>query len=358
MATRQSVSWIELRVGILVLTSFVLLAAAIFFVGGETGFFTPTYTITAYFDSASGMNTGAEVWLEGVTVGNVSGVELSTQPEPERSVAVEMRIDQQYQNLIFSDSLVTVQTIGLLGDSYVDIARGPGAGTPLPDGGTLQGQGAGDIRELITGTNDVIANLGVLSERVQQIATQIQEGEGTLGRILTDTSVFDNANDVVLEVNQLVRNARTGNGTIGRLMSDDALFARMTDTVDRMEALIADVDSGEGTLGKFIHDPTIYDQASELVEKASNVVDRLEQGEGTLGRLSQDDTLFVEARTAMEGVSTMVSNVANSEGTAGRLINDPALYNNVNQAVSEMLKLVYDFRQDPGKFLTINFRLF
>ncbi len=358
MATRQSVTWIELRVGVLVLASFVLLAAAIFFVGGETGFFTPTFTITTYFESANGMNTGAEVWLEGVTVGNVRSVQLSNLPEPERSVAVEMSIDQQFQNLILSDSLVTVQTVGLLGDSYVDIARGAGVGDPLPDGGTLQGQGAGDIRELITGTNDIIANLGVLSDRVQQIATQIQEGEGTLGRFLTDTSVFDNANEIVVEAGQLVRDVRTGDGTIGRLMSDDILFTRLTDTVERMEAVIADVDSGEGTLGKFIHDPTIYDQASELVLKAGNVVDRLERGEGTLGRLSQDDTLFVEARTAMEGISTMVSNVANSEGTAGRLINDPSLYNNVNQAISEMLKLVYDFRQDPGRFLTINFRLF
>ncbi len=358
MATRQSVSWIELRVGILVLASFVLLAAAIFFVGGETGFFTPTYTITAYFESANGMNTGAEVWLEGVTVGNVRTVRLSNLPEPERSVAVEMAIDQTFQNLILDDSLITIQTIGLLGDSYVDIDRGFATGVPLIDGGTLEGQGAGDIRELITGTNDVIANLGVLSDQVQQITTQIQAGEGTLGRFLTDTAVFDNANSVVLEANQLVRDARTGNGTIGRLMSDDILFTRMTDTVDRVDAIIAEVENGTGTLGKFIHDPTIYDEASELVQKAGNVIDRLERGEGTLGRLSQDDTLFVEARTAMEEISTMVSNVANSEGTAGRLINDPSLYNNVNQAISEVLKLVYDFRQDPGRFLTINFRLF
>ena len=155
MATRQSVSWIELRVGVLVLASFVLLAAAIFFVGGETGFFTPTYTITAYFESANGMNTGAEVWLEGVTVGNVRSVQLSNLPEPERSVAVEMSIDQQYQNLIFSDSLVTVQTIGLLGDSYVDISRGPGAGDPLLDGGTLQGQGAGRREDVSRSTPGV-----------------------------------------------------------------------------------------------------------------------------------------------------------------------------------------------------------
>jgi phospholipid/cholesterol/gamma-HCH transport system substrate-binding protein len=53
----------------------------------------------------------------------------------------------------------------------------------------------------------------------------------------------------------------------------------------------------------------------------------------------------------------MVESVANSEGTAGRLINDPALYVNINTLISEFLKLVYDFRQDPEKFLTINFRL-
>jgi phospholipid/cholesterol/gamma-HCH transport system substrate-binding protein len=54
----------------------------------------------------------------------------------------------------------------------------------------------------------------------------------------------------------------------------------------------------------------------------------------------------------------MVSNISDSEGTAGKLINDPTLYDNFNQTVSEVMKLMYDFRQDPGRFLTINFRLF
>ena len=81
-------------------------------------------------------------------------------------------------------------------------------------------------------------------------------------------------------------------------------------------------------------------------------------GEGTLGKLSRDDALYNDLRTATDEVSTMVASVANSEGTLGRLINEPALYENTNQTMSEMLKLMYDFRQDPGKFLTINFRLF
>ncbi len=358
MARRQTISWAELRVGVLVIASFALLAAAIFFVGGEAGFFTPKYTVTAYFPSVNGMNNGAEVWLEGVTVGNVSSVGVTNLPEPERSVAVEMSLDLEFQEIILSDSIMTIGSIGLLGDSIVEIEKGPGLGDSIPDGGTIQGQTTGDIRELITGTNDIIANLEVLSEEIQEIAGQIRQGEGTLGKMLTDTSIYDNANATVEEVRLLVENARTGDGTIGSLMNDRDLYDRMNEAVQRIDVLVTKVESGDGTLGKFINDPSVYDRANELVGRMNNVVARLEMGEGTLGKLSRDDALYDDLRTATEEVSTMVSNVANSEGTLGKLINEPALYDNTNQTISEMLKLMYDFRQDPRKFLTINFRLF
>ena len=358
MARRQSLAWVELRVGLLVVVSFGLLAAAIFFVGGSAGFLRPKYTVTAYFTSANGMNTGAEVHLEGVTVGNVSTVRLTSFPEPERSVAVDLSLDLSFQQLIRSDSLVTIGTIGLLGDSKIDIARGPGTGDIVADGGAIQGQEAGDIGRIITGTNDIVANLAALSDQVQEIAARIREGQGTLGLLLTDTAIFDNANATVEEINSLIREARTGPGTMGQLMSDPGLYDRVTDTLTQMEDIVAKVQTGEGTLGKFINDPSVYDNANDLIARANVVVQRLENGEGTLGLLSKDEALFTDARDALEGITTMVSNVTDSEGTAGKLINDPSLYNNMNQTISEMLKLVYDFRQDPRKFLTINFRLF
>ncbi len=358
MARRQSLAWVELRVGLLVVVSFGLLAVAIFFVGGEAGFFTPQYTVTAYFNSANGMNTGAEVHLEGVTVGNVRTVRLTNFPEPERSVAVDMSLDLSFQQLIRADSLVTIGSIGLLGDSKVDIARGPGVGDVVPDGGAIQGQEAGDIGRIITGTNDIVANLAALSDQVQEIAARIREGEGTLGLLLTDAAIFDNANATVEEINLLIKDARTGPGTVGQLMSDPGLYDRITETLSQMESIVAKVEGGEGTLAKFINDPSVFDNVKELIARANVVVERLEDGEGTLGLLSKDETLFNDARDALAGITTMVSNVTNSEGTAGKLINDPALYNNVNQTISEVLKLVYDFRQDPKKFMTINFRLF
>src|SRR5215472_16497073 len=162
MAQRRSLAWTELRVGILVITSFALLALAIFYISGQSGFFVPKYTITAYFQNANNLRNGAEVSLEGVTIGNVDSVTISKQPDPNKAVEAALRLDSRYKNIIRSDSRVTISTIGLLGDSKVDITRGTEAGTVIEDGGTIQGSEEGDVRRIVQGANDVLANFQVL----------------------------------------------------------------------------------------------------------------------------------------------------------------------------------------------------
>src|SRR5215813_12048929 len=144
MAQRRSLAWTELRVGILVIASFILLALAIFYISGGAGFFQPQYTITGFFPSANGLRKGAEVWLEGVWVGNVDSVEVSTQSDPNKSIEVVMKIYKTYQNIIRTDSRMGIETQGLLGNNIVAISRGSAAGQVIPDGGVLQGEQAGD----------------------------------------------------------------------------------------------------------------------------------------------------------------------------------------------------------------------
>ena len=358
MAQRRSLAWTELRVGILVITSFALLALAIFFISGESGFLTPKYTITAYFESANGLRSGAEVWLEGVTIGNVRSVAVGKQADPSKAVEAELRLEQKYNNIIRTDSKVTIGTIGLLGDTKVDISRGTDAGQPIPAGGTIQGAEAGDIRRIVQGTNDFVANLQVLSDQVKRMAERVDRGEGTLGKFLTDTAIYDNANLTVKEANALVRDAHTGNGTIGRLISDDELYQRVNATVERVNTLVMKIESGQGTAGKFVNDPSLYNKADQLVSRFQTVADRIERGEGTLGKFSKDEAFYNEARDTMARFSALVTRIENGEGTAGKFITDPTFYNSLNQTSSEILKLIYDFRQNPKKFLTINFRLF
>ena len=358
MAQRRTLAWTELRVGILVITSFALLALAIFFISGESGFLTPKYTVNAYFENANNLRGGAEVQLEGVTIGNVRLVRISRESDPMKAVEVEMRLDERYQNIIRTDSMVTIGTIGLLGDKYIDISRGSEAGAVVTDGGWVQGTEAGDISRIVAGTNDFVANLQVLSDQVTRMAERVDRGEGTLGKFLTDSAIYDNANLTVREANALVRDAHTGNGTIGRLISDDQLYQKVNTTMDTVNTLIAKIESGNGAAGKFVNDPALYNNADQLVGKVHAIADRIDRGEGTLGKFTTDEAFYNEARDTMRRFNTLVTAIENGEGTAGKFIKDPTLYNSVNQASSEVLKLLYDFRQDPKKFLTISFRLF
>jgi phospholipid/cholesterol/gamma-HCH transport system substrate-binding protein len=358
MASRRSIAWTELRVGILVITSFALLALAIFYVSGQSGFFVRKYTITAYFQNANNLRSGAEVSLEGVTIGNVDTVSVSRLSDPYKAVEAVLKLDAKYKNIIRSDSRVSISTIGLLGDSKVDITRGSEAGTVIEDGGTLQGGEEGDIRRIVQGANDVVANFQVLSEDFKKITDRIERGEGTLGKFLTDTSIYDNANAATRELNTLVRDARTGPGTMGRLISDDELYRKVTQIGERVDMLVMKIESGGGTIAKFVNDPSLYNRVDGLAAKFQGIADRIDRGEGTLGRLSKDEMLYNDIRTGVTKFNTLMDSVQNGEGTIGKFIKDPSMFNNVNQVTSEFEKLMYDFRQNPKKFLTVNFKLF
>src|SRR5207249_4396282 len=358
MATRRTLAWTELRVGVLVITSFALLALAIFYISGQSGFFVRKYTVIAYFQNANNLRSGAEVSLEGVTIGNVSTVNVSKYADPMKAVETELKLDERYKNIIRSDSKATISTIGLLGDSKIDLTRGSEAGTVIEDGGTLQGSEEGDIRRIVQGANDVVANFQVLSEDFKKITDRIERGEGTLGKFLTDTSIYDNANLAARELNTLVRDARTGPGTMGRLISDDELYKKITQIGDRVDLLMKKIEGGNGTIGKFVNDPSLYNRADNVTAKFQAITDRIDRGEGTLGKLSRDEALYNDLSNGVTKFNALIDSIQNGEGTIGKFIKDPTLFNNVNMVTSEFEKLMYDFRQNPKKYITVKFKLF
>ena len=358
MAQRRSLAWTELRVGVLVITSFALLALAIFYVSGQAGFFVKKYTITAYFQNANNLRGGAEVSLEGVTIGNVDRVVISKQSDPNKAVEARLKLDEQYKNIIRSDSKVSISTIGLLGDSKVDITRGTEAGTVVEESGFIQGSEEGDIRRIVQGANDVVANFQVLSEDFKKISDRIDRGEGTLGKFLTDTAIYDNANAATRELSTLVRDARTGPGTMGKLISDDAVYRKMTEIEEHVDNLVLKIEKGQGTAGKLLNDPSLYNRFDDLAAKFQRISDRIDRGEGTFGKLLTDDSLYTDFRSGVTKFNALVESVQNGEGSAGKFIKDPAMYNSFNQTASEIQKLIYDLRQNPKKYLTISFKLF
>ncbi len=357
MAQRRSLAWTELKVGLLVIVGFAVLAFAIVRIGGPTSLFGEKMEVTAYFPNANGLRSGAEVWLDGILVGNVTDVAMSTEPAKGK-VAVVMSIDETYKDNIRSDSPISIATIGLLGDKMMELGSGTEKGVPVEDGGELTGADTGDIRRIIQGTDDLVANLQLLTDKFVNISDAVDRGEGTLGKLLTESDIHDNLNKAVLEVQHLVEDARTGPGTAGKFISDDEMYERFTSILSRMDNVVARLERGEGTAGKFLNDPALYDRFDQLFTKMDSIAGRLDRGEGSLGKILQDDGLYDDLRSTLNQFESLAAAIQSGDGTTGKLIKDPTLFNSMNDTVSQIQKLMYDFQRDPRKYLTINFRLF
>lgn len=358
MPQRKQITWAQLRVGALVIVSLAILAVGIFFISGEVGFLSQRYTLKTYFSGAAGLREGAQVRLAGIAVGNVEDIRISPYPENQRAVEIVMRVVRSYQNQIRQDSVVTLETVGLLGESYVNITRGTPDQAVLPEGTTVNSREEADIKQIVQNTNDVISNLRVLSAKLNDITTQIEAGQGSIGKLIYDQAFYNRLNETTGSLQRVVSRIEKGEGTLGKLMTDETLYQRSVATVDRVNKVIEDIQRGKGTMAKFINDPTLYNNVDQVVARANTLMDKVNNGQGTLGKLATDPQLYTRMNDTFARLNTITERIEQGQGTLGKLSTDPTLFNNLSDSSQSIREFLTEFKKDPKKFLSIRVRLF
>jgi len=358
MPQHERVQWAKLRVGIMVIVSLAVFAVGVFFISGQVGFFTRHYSLKAYLPSAGDLREGAQVRLAGIAVGSVAKIRISPYPDRQRAVEVDLKIARTYQNEIRADSVASVETVGLLGDSYMDITRGTPGQEPIADGGAVKTAEKADIAAVVQNTNEVILNLNTLSAKLDDITTQIQAGKGSMGKLLYDQTLYNKMNATVSGAQALVDRAQRGEGTIGKLMSDETLYNRTVATLDRLNKVIDDVQHGEGSLAKFISDPSAYNNLNRLMANGNALIDGINQGQGTLGKLAKDEQLYNRMNSTLGHLDTITTRIDQGEGTLGKLSTDATLFNNLSESSQSLKEFLADFRKNPKKYLSIKMHVF
>ena len=361
MARGKQLTWSELRVGLFVLVSLLILAVAIFYVTGS-GVFGPKYRLKTFLPEVSGLSTGAPVRLDGVEIGNVERISLVPRehgkpPEKLHNIEVDMRLDRHYQNDILTDSVATLVTEGLLGNRYVNIQRGY-TGTPIKDGQTVPGGEEKAIKEVVERSADVLANLTALSEDIQDLVAGVREGRGTLGKLLTDDQAYRHLNSILAKGDEIAASVQQGKGTIGKLAMTDEIGDKVENTLDQVNTMLADLRAQKGTLGKLLYDPTLYDQAKEAISNGNLMLGDVRAGKGTMGKLMTDETLYNKLRDTSSNLSEATSKMNKNDNTVGKLFNDPKLYDNLSAAAEDLRAFITEFRKNPKKYLTVKVNLF
>src|ERR1700743_1371509 len=137
MPSQQEVRWSQLKVGLIVLAASVVLVTLLFLMTSSAGLgiFSHKLTVTTYFENSAGLKAGAAVNLQGVTIGTVKTVPVVATPDRKLTpVKVVMKLNEKYADELRQDSKAALTTIGVLGDTVVDINSQTAVGPPLRDG--------------------------------------------------------------------------------------------------------------------------------------------------------------------------------------------------------------------------------
>jgi phospholipid/cholesterol/gamma-HCH transport system substrate-binding protein len=357
MPQRKQLSWTELRVGIFVLIGLVILMAAIFYVTGA-GILGPKYRLTTFLPEVEDLQAGAPVRLDGVDIGYVQSVELSPNPVDRlHNIQLTLRIEKKFQSDIRTDSTASLGTEGLLGNRYVTISRGL-TGTVVPPNGVIPGSEEAAMKEIVQRGADLVQNLGALTDDFRGIIDQVHKGNGTLGKLLTDSSLYYHLDDTAARLDAMASSIQQGQGTAGKLVTSDELYNKADAAVGHIEDITAAVHEQKGTMGKLIYDPTLYDNTKGLMEKGDALLGDVRQGKGTLGKLATDDALYSNLRDASANVRDATAKLNSTQGTAGKVFSDPALYDNMTALTGDMRLMIDDFRRNPKKFLHVKLSIF
>ncbi len=377
---KKTIGLSELRVGLLIVACIAVLIFLILNASGDISPFTRRVHVRSQFVSADGLRPGSEVRLAGVRVGKVDDIKLlppSNDPaakKVEARLALDSKIDGvPVSDRVRSDSSAELTSPGLLGsDKLINITPGTSGGQPIKENDLLRSVTSTGLSDLTASGTDLTKQLNNVAGQLNDITRKINEGPGTASRLLNDEALYNNLNAAIRETQGIITQVRTGQGSAGKLLNDPALYNSLNNTTLQLQSIAEDLRRGRGTAGRLLTDEALYNNANATIarlnqsaDKVDRIIADIQAGRGTAGKLLTDEALYNDARaaiarinTATERIDSVVAGAQRGEGTLGKLLTDDQLYSNVNQLSSESVKLIYDFRQNPKKYLTIKFQLF
>lgn len=357
MASKEKVRWSQLRAGLVAIAAMIVVAVLIFLLTGTSNFLGGEFHLRTYMTDSAGMTSSDPVRLNGILAGHIGKVQLSGSHDPRHTVEIDMVIQNKFLNQIPDDSMAAISAANLLGSKYINITRGTHPKHVEPDG-EIQSVATQDIPEMIAQSSRLLGQFETIAGRVDGLLSIVENGQGNIGKLIKDDTLYDRLNATAGEVQQLVADVKNSNGTISHLLYDSDLYDDIRKPIQRMDDMLAAVQQGKGTAGKFIYDPQVYDEARDSITEAKRLLDNLNAGKGTAGKFLTDDQVYTQLNLIATKVNTAIDKINSGQGTIGQLMVNPQLYDSLTGATREVQGLIKDMRANPKKFLTIRLVLF
>lgn len=210
---------LELKVGLFIGAGIFLMFLIVFSIS-DFYFFKEGYEVNVVFDFVNGIKKSAPIRFAGVNVGEVKDIVVFYDEEVSRT-RVNLLLKITGDTRIEEDAVARINTLGLLGEQYLEITPGRSKNF-LIEGGVIQGKDP--------------VNMGLQMEKMTEFADhasslirRISEGQGTIGKLLTEETIYRDLETIIARL-------RAGEGTIGKLLVQEDVYDNIEDLTSDIKA--------------------------------------------------------------------------------------------------------------------------
>lgn len=272
--------------------------------------------VRVVFDQVGGLKDHDNVMYRGTKVGTVDRIVLG-----DREVTVIMNIDKDV--ILREGYTIRVQSMSLLGGNLMVLEEGEGLVLDLLSTdfkGQTPTDWMKDVQDITANLNKItssgeieatISNLKSATEKVNNVIAKVESGEGTVGKLIQDDSVYEDLKVTVAnarEVTDEFKGVRTVIESVTQItekLKDDKYYDELEKGLTAFRTAFEHLDMGEDLKASANE---VVVKANDLLGTLNNVAARLEQGEGTLGKLATDDTMYNEINALIRDMRQVIDN--------------------------------------------------
>lgn len=259
-------------VGLFVTVGLALLTVGLFLIGNRHEAFAKHIEYYAEFTDLAGLSKGSKVQVAGMDAGEI--LEIGVPDSPSTRFRVRLRVDERMHGMVRTDSLVTIGTEGVVGDTFVIIHPGSPKAPAAAALTTLPSKEPTEMAELLDQGKGLLTDVDNTVKNANGLLTSVS---GNINATLDGAkTTISNANDVVVGLKE-------GRGPAGMLLRDEVLANQVRQTVTNGQQATANLDHASMQADRLISDfesrnfPQKVDATMASVKSAASHLDASSQ---------------------------------------------------------------------------------
>ncbi|MBS1516487.1 MAG: MCE family protein [Bacteroidetes bacterium] len=268
-----------IKLGIFILAGLTIFIVALFYIGSKENLFSKTFNVYSIFSGVSGLTQGNSVQYAGINVGTVQSIEIISLDK----VRVNMNLVSDVQKFIKKDSEASINSDGLVGNKIVSITAGNANSEMVQNGDSIHSVAPVSIGDIINNLNESTKQAQVIAVQLSEIMVKINNGEGTLGKFINNSSIYDNVDSLMSSfassTSQISNILSKASSTINFVSSD---IKNLSGSIDKITTNIEDIttkiNSSQSLVGTLLTDTVFANNIKGIMKNTNSTTANLEMG--------------------------------------------------------------------------------